>query len=138
MKSYRELVLLPTIKERFDYLKLSGKIGLETFGGDRFLNQIFYRTPEWRKVRREVIVRDEGREFGLDGYDIGGRIIVHHMNPITVDDIEERNPDILNPDYLICVSELTHQAIHYGDESLLPKEPVERRKWDTAPWRHDR
>lgn len=135
MRTYSELVKLGTFKQRFDYLKLSGTIGEETFGFDRYLNQIFYRSPEWRRVRDIVIVRDNGNDLGIDGYQIGGTILIHHMNPINYHDIVQRNEDILNPEYLICVSRLTHQAIHYGNEDLLPKDPVDRQPNDTCPWR---
>ena len=136
MRTYQELIQLPTFKQRFDYLKLDARIGEDTFGFDRWLNQYFYRQPEWRRIRDQVIVRDKGNDLAMDGFQIGRRnLIVHHMNPITKRDILDRNEDILNPDYLICVSRLTHQAIHYGNEDLLPAEPVDRKPFDTCPWK---
>lgn len=135
MRTYTDLCKLPTFMDRFRYLKLNAKIGEDTFGFDRYLNQIFYRSSEWRKVRNFVIVRDEGNDLGVSGFSIGGRILIHHMNPINVHDILQRNEDILNPEYLICVSASTHQAIHYGNEDLLPAEPVERSLYDTCPWK---
>lgn len=137
MRTYSELIKLPTFKQRFNYLKLNGMIGEETFGFDRWLNQVFYTSPEWRRVRDIVIVRDNGNDLGLDGFRIRGKILIHHMNPITYHDIVHREEDILNPEYLICVSHRTHQAIHYGNEDLLPADPVERRPNDTCPWRKD-
>ena len=137
MRTYSELIKLPTFKQRFNYLKLDGQIGEDTFGFDRWLNQYFYQQKEWRKVRDEVIVRDKGNDLGLDGFMIGKRnLIVHHMNPITRRDILDRSQDILNPEYLICVSRLTHQAIHYGNEDLLPADPIDRKPFDTCPWKH--
>ena len=137
MRTYSDLSKLSTFKQRFDYLKLNGHIGEDTFGFDRWLNQVFYRSPEWRRIRDLVIVRDNGNDLGLDGFQIGGKILIHHMNPITYHDIIHREEDILNPEYLICVSHRTHQAIHYGNEDLLPKEPVERKPNDTCPWRNN-
>ena len=135
MKTYTELSKLPTFIQRFDYLKLNSKIGEDTFGFDRYLNQVFYRSKEWRKVRNFVIVRDNGNDLGLEGYPIGGKILIHHMNPINVHDILQRNEAILDPEYLVCVSNDTHQAIHYGSEDLLPQDPVERKPNDTCPWK---
>ena len=135
-RTYSELIKLPTFKQRFNYLKLNGMIGEETFGFDRWLNQIFYTSSEWRRVRDIVIVRDNGNDLGVDGFQIGGKILIHHMNPITYHDILHREEDILNPEYLICVSHKTHQAIHYGNEDLLPADPVERMPNDTCPWRN--
>ena len=132
IRTYSELNILPTFKERFEYLKLDGQVGVDTFGRDRYYNQIFYqRDIEWRQARRQVIIRDLGCDLGLEG------IIIHHMNPITIEDILNRNPDIFNPEYLICTSQKTHNAIHYGDSSLLFQAPVERTKNDMCPWRHD-
>ena len=135
MRTYTELCKRSTFMDRFEYLKLNGMIGEDTFGFDRYLNQIFYRSSEWRKVRNFVIVRDNGNDLGLPGFAIGGKILIHHMNPINVHDVLQRNEDILNPEYLICVSQLTHQAIHYGNIDLLPAEPVERTPNDTCPWK---
>ena len=136
IKTYSELILLPTFEERFRYLKLSGRVGEETFGLDRYLNQIFYTSEEWRRIRRDVIVRDNGCDLGIWDREIHGLITVHHLNPISVDDILNRTEILLNPEYLICVSDLTHKAIHYGDERLLITAPIERRPNDMCPWRH--
>lgn len=135
IRTYSELVRLPTFEERFRYLKLDGLVGKDTFGFDRYLNQEFYRSKEWKEVRDFVIVRDNGCDLGMDGYEIVGRIYIHHMNPITVNDIVHSSDFLLNPDYLICVSHNTHNAVHYGDEDLLVTAPVERRKNDTCPWK---
>lgn len=136
MRTYTELQKLKTFEERFEYLKLSGVVGDRTFGGNRWMNQIFYQQiPEWKEARRKVIVRDLGCELGLADYPIQGRIIVHHMNPISKEDISERSEIVLDPEYLICVSQLTHDAIHYGDADLLPKKYEERKPGDTCPWK---
>ena len=135
MRTYSELSKLKTFKERFEYLKLDGLIGEETFGWDRYLNQVFYKSPEWRSTRDKIIVRDNGRDLGVEGYDIFGKIIIHHMNPMSLGDIANRNPDIFNPEYLICVSHGTQNAIHYGDENQLNLGPIERTANDTCPWR---
>ena len=137
IRTYSELIKIPTFEERFEYLNLDGKVGEETFGFDRYLNQVFYKSDEWKSIRNEVIIRDNGCDLGIEDREIHGRIIIHHMNPITVDDIIHRNEDILNPEYLICVTDNTHKAIHYGDEDLLIKDLIERTKNDTCPWRHD-
>ncbi len=134
IRTYSELIKLETFEERFDYLKLSGEVGTETFGFNRYLNQIFYRSPEWRKLRRHIIIRDNGCDLGVEGYDIFGKIIIHHMNPVCYDDVLNRNPQIMDPEYLISASNLTHQAIHYSDEDILPKLPVERKPGDTKLW----
>lgn len=135
IRTYSQLIKFKTFEERFQYLKLDGAVGQATFGFDRYLNQQLYRSHEWKKVRDEVIVRDNGCDLAMDGFDIYGRVYVHHMNPILVNDIRERNEFLLNPEYLICVSFDTHNAIHYGDESLLPREPVERTPNDTTLWK---
>lgn len=135
IKTYSELILLPTFEERFEYLRLDGRVGEDTFGFDRYLNQLFYRSYEWRKIRDYVIVRDNGCDLGVEGYDIYGKILIHHMNPITARDIADRTELLLNPDYLICVTHDTHNAIHYGDENLIIKAPLERRPNDTCPWK---
>lgn len=134
MRSYSELKKLKTFKERFEYLKLDGRIGLETFGYDRYLNQVFYRSDPWKKARDIVITRDNGCDLGIDGYDIFDKVIVHHMNPMTIEDIENRNPDLLDPEFLITVSFNTHNAITYGSEDLLVVEPIERFPGDTKLW----
>lgn len=135
IRTYSQLIKFETFEERFQYLKLDGAVGQATFGFDRYLNQQLYRSHEWKKVRDEVIVRDNGCDLAMDGFDIYGRVYVHHMNPILVNDIRERSKFLLNPEYLICVSFDTHNAIHYGDESLLPREPVERTPNDTTLWK---
>lgn len=134
-RSYTELIKLPTFEERFEYLKLSAKIGEETFGSERFLNQRFYGSIEWRNFRREAIIRDQGFDLGCEDHPIVGRIEVHHINPITSKDIEDRLDLLMDLDNVICVSSNTHKAIHYGDASLLPKDPIERRPNDTCPWK---
>lgn len=134
MRTYSELVKLPTYVERFEYLKLQGSVAKETFGFDRYLNQILYNSREWKNVRREVIIRDQACDLGIEGYDILERPLIHHMNPINMEDILNRNPDIFNPEFLITVSFNTHNAIHYGDKSLLILEPVIRRPGDTKLW----
>lgn len=135
IRTYTELILLPTLDERFEYLKLSGTIGAETFGFDRYLNQKFYNSREWKDVRDYVIARDLGCDLGVMGHDIHGKIYVHHMNPIVVKDIVEVSRMILDPEYLITTSLTTHNAIHYGDESQILSAPLERRKNDTCPWK---
>jgi hypothetical protein len=135
IRTYSELVTMHSFEERFRYLKLSGSVGYDTFGFDRYLNQSFYKSREWRKIKDEVIVRDNGCDLGVEGFDIYGRIYIHHMNPITVDDIIQQTELLLNPEYLICTSFNTHQAIHYGDETNLTLLPKERSKNDTCPWK---
>lgn len=136
IRTYSELITIPTFEERFNYLKLDGKVGEATFGFDRYLNQAFYKDPEWLRVRDEVIIRDNGCDLGIPDREIYGRILVHHMNPIRAEDILERSKFLLDPEYLICTMKSTHDAIHYSDENLLPKPPVERSRNDTCPWRH--
>ena len=137
IRTYSELLTFKTFEERFDYLKLNGIVGQDTFGFDRYMNQLLYHnSKEWKAVRRKVIVRDNGCDLGMEGYDILGRILVHHLNPITIDDIKNRSPTIFDLNNLICVSHNTHNAIHYGDENLLVKAPVERKLNDTCPWKH--
>lgn len=135
MKTYQEMMTYQTFEERFEFLRLNGRVGSDTFGFDRYLNQVLYRSPEWRRVRDRVILRDNGCDLGHPDYPIGGRVIIHHMNPLTVEDIEERNPIIFDENMLVCVSHNTHNAIHYGDSNLLPKPPIERRPNDTCPWK---
>ena len=136
-RNYTELSRLKTFKERFEYLSLKGSVGKETFGFDRMFNQRFYTSKEWKHVRDLVIVRDNGCDLGLEDFPILGRIYIHHLNPFTMEDLEKHPSVLLDPEYLISVSFDTHNAIHYGSESLLPKEPVERKKNDTCPWIHD-
>lgn len=135
IKTYSELIELPTFKERYSYLRLSGRVGKDTFGFDRYLNQNFYRSIEWKRVRDQVIVRDNGCDLGIEDRPIIGKILIHHMNPITDKDILNLTDILLNPEYLICVSHITHNAIHYGDENLLITEPIVRTKYDTCPWK---
>lgn len=134
-KTYSELIFLPTFEERFEYLKLDGSVGEDTFGFDRYLNQIFYSTPEWKKIRDFVIVRDNGCDLGISDREIRNRIYVHHMNPICKDDIIKHSQSILDPEFLICVSLDTHNAIHYGDISRVKKDVIERKPNDTCPWK---
>ena len=136
IRTYSELILLPTFEERFKYLQLNGRVGDDTFGFDRYINQNFYRSAEWKRIRDQVIIRDNGCDLALEGHEIYGRILIHHMNPITVKDVELSTEYLINPEYLICVTHNTHNAIHYGDEKLLMKGPVVRTKNDTCPWRH--
>ena len=135
VKTYSELRRLKTFDERFDYLKLIGKVGYETFGADRIFNQMFYKSKEWKHIRNNIILRDDGCDLGIKGQDIRGTIIIHHMNPITLKDIDENIEDVLNPEYLICVSHQTHNAIHYGDKDLIKMEKnIERKPGDTKLW----
>lgn len=137
IKRYSELIQLPTFKERYEYLKLDGRVGEETFGFDRYINQIFYRrSPEWKHIRNQVIVRDNGCDLGIEGYEIHERILVHHMNPLTLEDLENETEFLLDPEYLISTTHNTHNAIHYGDSGLLILDPIVRTKNDTCPWRH--
>ena len=135
IRTYSELVQLPSFEERFAYLKLEGFVGKETFGFDRYLNQMLYRSQKWKKLRDEVIVRDNGCDLGVDGYTIYGKIIIHHMNPISKEDIEKETAYLYNPEFLITTTISTHNAIHYGTEKLLSTHPIERRKNDTCPWK---
>ena len=136
MKTYSELIQIPTYIERYRYLKLGGKAGEITFGNDRYLNQILYRSPEWKAFRKGIIIRDNGCDLGVEGYSIIGVPIIHHMNPITVEDIVQRNYCVFDPENVICVARRTHNAIHYGDEELLTIDDIiERRPNDTIPWR---
>ena len=137
IKTYSELITIPTFIERYRYLKLGGKVGEETFGFDRYLNQYFYNSKEWRDIRDYVIVRDNGCDLAHPDQPIpeGVKIYIHHMNPITMEDIVKRSKYLLDPEYLISTIKLTHDAIHYGDEHLLPKALVTRTKYDTCPWK---
>lgn len=135
IRCYSDLRQIESFKERYLYLKLHGKVGEETFGYDRWVNQALYKSQEWRKTRREIIIRDNGCDLGVDGYELDNFIMVHHINPLTLEDIEEERDIIFDPENLICCSQRTHKAIHFGDESLLPKEPVIRRPGDTCLWR---
>ena len=135
IRCYSDLVKLKTIEERFDYLKVHSRIGDDTFGFDRWLNQRFYNSKEWQNIRDFVIIRDGGCDLAMDGYEIRGKLYVHHMNPIEQTDIIHSTDILIDPEYLICVSHNTHNAIHYGDISLLVTDPVERRPNDTCPWK---
>ena len=134
-KCYTELSKLTTFNERFNYLKLDGIVGEETFGYDRILNQLLYKSKKWRKVRDEVLIRDNGGDLGLENYPINGRAIIHHMNTITVEDVLNDKPEIFDPEYLITVSNSTHNAIHFSNENNLQKDPIERTQNDTCLWR---
>lgn len=134
LKSYSKLIKLPSFEDRYEYLRLHGGVGRSTFGFDRYLNQRFYTSYEWKNLRNHIIVRDQGRDLGVEGYDIHGQILIHHMNPFTPDDILHRELSLLDPEFLITTTHRTHNAIHYGDKSLLPQPVVERRKGDTKLW----
>ena len=136
IRTYSELIAFSTFEERFKYLQLNGQVGESTFGFDRYMNQVFYRSQKWKSIRDFVIIRDCGCDLGVEGYDIHGKIIIHHMNPLSMRDIETESDFLLNPDFLICTTHNTHNAIHYGDEKLLVTAPIERTKNDTCPWRH--
>jgi hypothetical protein len=136
IRCYRELQKLKTFNERFEYLKLYGVVGESTFGFDRYLNQLFYTSKRWRKTRDDIIIRDNACDLGIEGYEIHNGILIHHMNPITIEDVESDRDILYDPEFLICTSKSsTHNAIHFGDESLLPKPPIERRRNDTCPWK---
>lgn len=133
-KSYSVLKEFDSLEARFDYLKLGGHVGKQTFGWDRYYNQRFYHSAEWKAIRNKVILRDNGCDLGIPGFEIADKILIHHMNPIWIEDLRHHNPEILDPEFLICVSSMTHQAIHYGDRSLLPQVPIERKPGDTKLW----
>ena len=136
IKTYSKLIQIPSYIERYRYLRLGGKAGEITFGNERYLNQVLYKSPDWRSFRRVIIIRDNGCDMGMDGYDIQGPILIHHINPITVEDVLERNECVFDPENVISVSKKTHNAIHYGSEDLLRvDEIVERRPGDTIFWR---
>ena len=135
IKRYSELKQLKTFEERFEYLRLNGRVGRDTFGFDRVFNQMFYRSTEWKRLRDYVIARDNGCDLGIEGREIYTRPIIHHMNPITLDDIRENTEFLMNPEYLITTIHSTHNAIHYGDQNLLTKDPITRTKNDTCPWK---
>ena len=136
IRTYQCLISLPTFEERFNYLKMSGSVGGRTFGGARYLNQAFYRSPEWRRVRRDVIIRDGACDLGIPEREIrGGKILVHHMIPITKEMIYERDLSLLDPEFLITVSQRTHDLLHYGADPLVAPEIIVRKPFDTCPWR---
>lgn len=134
IRRYSELINFPTLEERYNYLRLRGVVGRQTFGSDRYFNQKFYQSNEWKLVRDRIIVRDNGCDLGVLGFEIHDKILIHHMNPIWIEDLKKGNPDILNPEFLISVSSRTHQAIHYSDKALLPQIPIKRKPRDTIPW----
>lgn len=136
IKTYSELITIPTFEERFEYLQLKGSVGKDTFGYDRYLNQVLYRSPEWKRLRNQIIIRDSGCDLACDGYDIYDKVLIHHLNPITVEDVLTRSRKVFDPDNLVCVSHSTHNAIHYSDMDLLVTGPIIRTKNDTCPWRH--
>lgn len=136
IKTYSELITIPTFEERFEYLQLKGSVGKDTFGYDRHLNQVLYRSPEWKRLRNQIIIRDCGCDLACEGYDIHSKVLIHHLNPITVEDVLARSRKVFDPDNLVCVSHNTHNAIHYGDMDLLVTGPIIRTKNDTCPWRH--
>lgn len=135
IRTYEELSKYKTFKDRFDYLALDGRVASNTFGFDRYLNQVFYKSDKWRKIRDIVILRDNGCDLGVAGYDIYGKVIIHHMNPLNQDDIVKQTDYLLNPNYLICTSHNSHNAIHYGSFEMIDKEPIERVPNDTCPWK---
>ena len=138
IRTYSELITLATFEERFEYLRLDGIVGEQTFGFDRYLNQLFYqKSQKWKSIRDQVIIRDNGCDLGIEGYEIYKRVIVHHMNPVTIEDLEKESEFLLDPEFLISTTHNTHNAIHYGDESLLIKAPIVRTKNDTCPWRQN-
>ena len=135
IRTYSEMIRLPTFEERFKYLRLNGRVGQDTFGYERYLNQTFYRSARWKRIRDEVIIRDNGCDLGIEGRNIFDKVIIHHMNPLQASDIENESDFLLNPEYLICVTHNTHNALHYGDENLLITIPRERSPNDTCPWK---
>lgn len=137
IKTYSELITLPTFIERFRYLKLDGQVGIDTFGHDRYLNQALYTSLEWKRFRRDIILRDNGCDLACPGYEFpnGIIIIIHHLNPLTVEDVLRKDPKVFDPENVISTCLRTHNAIHYGDEGLLVTEPIERIANDTCPWR---
>ena len=135
IKNYSKMLTFPTLEERFRYLQLKGSVGKDTFGYDRYLNQILYHSEEWKSFRNGIIIRDNGCDLACEGYEIYGKILIHHINPITVEDILRRDPKVFDPENAISTSLNTHNAVHFGDESLLIMEPIERKPYDTCPWR---
>ena len=135
IKTYSELITIPTYEERFEYLRCNSAVGKETFGFDRYLNQVLYNSMDWKRLRRQIIIRDNGCDLAFKGYTIYGKIIIHHINPISLEDIMKERSIVFDPENLVCVSFSTHNAIHYGDASLLSTGPIERTPNDTCPWR---
>lgn len=134
IRTYSELAVYPTLDERFEYLNLSGKVGVDTFGADRYINQRFYRSREWKRIRDHVIARDEGCDLGIPGFEIFDKVIIHHMNPMSVEDIVSADDDIINPEYLITTTHRTHNAIHYGNDRVLRPVIADRKPGDTRLW----
>ena len=135
VRTYSEMCKFDSFKDRFKYLQLNGDIGEETFGYDRYLNQKFYQSAEWKRLRDKIIIRDDGCDLAVPGHILYDEIVIHHMNPLRVSDIRNISDILMNPEYLVCVSKRTHNAIHYGDETLLIDDPIERKANDTCPWR---
>lgn len=135
IRSYSEMIRFRTFEERFNYLKLEGRVGEETFGYDRYINQMLYKSSRWLKLKNEIIIRDNGCDLGIEGREIHGPVTIHHINPITVEDILNENPMVFDPDNLVCVSHMTHNAIHYSDENILIRDPIVRSEHDTCPWK---
>lgn len=134
LRTFSELIRLETFEERFEYLKLSSQVGIATFGWERYLNQRFYTSAQWKRMRQAILARDEARDLAFPGYEIQYRPIIHHMNPMTVEDVTEANEDILNPEFLITTTHVTHNAIHYGDKDLLWRPLKDRKPGDTRLW----
>lgn len=135
IRTYTELIRIDDFVGRYEYLRLRGEVGVSTFGWERWMNQMLYRSPKWRRTRDKVIIRDMGCDLAHQDFQIGDRIIIHHMNPLTLEQIEDDVDEIYEPEFLVCTSHMTHNAIHYGDQSLLPQLPVERMPGDTCPWK---
>ena len=135
IKTHSELIKLPTFLERFRYLKLDGTVGMDTFGHDRFINQELYTSMKWRRFRRDIIIRDNGCDLAHEDYLLDKWIIIHHLNPLSKEDILRLDPKIFDPENVVCTCRMTHNAIHYGDEHLLMTEPIKRTPFDTCPWR---
>ena len=136
IRTYSELITIPTFEERYNYLKLNGIVGKETFGYDRYLNQLLYRSSDWRSFRDKIIIRDNGCDLACDGFELHSRIIIHHIDPITVEDILNKHPKVFDPENVVSTSHNTHLAIHYGDKNLISIGPINRYKNDTCPWKH--
>ena len=134
-RTYSELITLPSFEERYEYLRLGGEVGKETFGFERYLNQMFYKSKEWKAFRRDIIIRDLGCDLGILDREIKGPVTIHHLRPITSEDIIQRSRWLMDPENVICTSDITHKALHYGDKSLLITTPIERSEFDTCPWK---
>ena len=136
IRTYSKLITIPTFEERYNYLKLNGIVGKETFGYDRYLNQLLYRSSDWRSFRDRIIIRDNGCDLACEGFELQSRIIIHHIDPITVEDIINKHPKVFDPENVVSTSHNTHLAIHYGDKNLISIGPINRHKNDTCPWKH--